>query len=90
METEGDDLLPHSDEAEGLLAHLAALVTARGPGPLVSNAILEPESRYFPDDFTPAPAGVRALARRLLGYAGLGNLAAGWAEKRARARRVSK
>lgn len=69
MSTSDADLLPHPDETEGLLAHLASIVAARGQGPLVASAILSPEPRYFPDTFAATAAGVHTLACRLLAYA---------------------
>src|SRR6185437_16805516 len=67
-------MLPRPEEADELIAHLAALVAARGPGPLVSGVIVEPTSRYFPDPWSPTMEGVERLARRLLVYAGLADL----------------
>jgi hypothetical protein len=69
-------LLPPPDEVEWLLDSLTRLVAARGPGPLVSNAILEPMTTYFPDRWTGTPRAVEILAKRLLGYVGIDHIEA--------------
>src|SRR4051812_30341964 len=64
-------MLPPQDDRRWLLDEMAALVTARGAGPLTTNLLLEPSPRYFPDRWGGGEASVRRLVRRLCGYAGI-------------------
>jgi hypothetical protein len=64
-------MLPPQDDRRWLLAELAALVTARGPGPLATGTLVEPDARHFPDRWGGGEASVRRLVRRLCAYAGL-------------------
>jgi hypothetical protein len=66
--------LPGEDRREWLLDRLADLCEWRGYAPLVTAPLLEPSDRFFPDRWTDTPASVARLARRLLAYAGLGDL----------------
>lgn len=68
--------LPKVPEQEWLLTKLAELVAQRGAEPFLKAPLLEPTSTFFPDDFTPTPSGIRTLAERILGYAGLSELRA--------------
>ncbi len=67
-----DDMrLPKGEELEYLLDGLGNLIRRRGLEPLLSNPILLPESRYFPDRAGSGPVAARSLLRRLMSYAGL-------------------
>ncbi|MBA2538329.1 MAG: hypothetical protein H0V17_01735 [Deltaproteobacteria bacterium] len=68
-------MLPAPLEREWLWAALETLVEARGEQMLLTAPILVPDDRCFPDRWTPDSAGVAAIAKRLLGYAGIGHLA---------------
>lgn len=72
-EPEDDDeiLLPPPDARVWLLEQLAALVKARGVGPLAGNPLVEPTEDFFPDPWAGGEPSVRRLARRLLRYAGV-------------------
>lgn len=75
--TERDDdglMLPPLDERRWLVEQLAALVKARGPAPLLVYPLLEPSAKFFPDRWAGGEQSLRRLTRRLLGYAGLGDL----------------
>ena len=67
-------LLPAPLEREWLAAALETLIAARGEETFLTAPLLFPEDRFFPDRFTPDAPGVAALAKRLLGYAGLSHL----------------
>lgn len=64
-------MLPPQDDRRWLLDELAALVAARGPGPLATATLVEPDARHFPDRWGGGEASVRRLVRRLCAYAGL-------------------
>lgn len=66
--------LPSPEERDELLRALKGLVEARGHLPLVASHLLEPSPAYFPDAWRPDEDGAANVARRLLGYAGLGHL----------------
>jgi hypothetical protein len=66
--------LPSGDEQEYLLEGLAVLIDKRGHGPFVAGPLIEPDDRFFPDRWQPDGAGVKALTKRLLRYAGLSKL----------------
>lgn len=68
--------LPEDSEQEWLLSELTTLIDQRGAGPFLRAPILEPSSAFFPDRFTADVEGVRTLADRILGYAGLTELRA--------------
>lgn len=72
-EGEEDDeiLLPPPPARAWLLEQVAALVEARGIGPLANNPLLEPTESFFPDPWGGGEPSVRRLARRLLRYAGV-------------------
>lgn len=72
----GDDddddlLLPPAPARAWLLEQLAALVKARGVGPLVSAPLIEPIPEFFPDPWAGGEPSVVRLAKRLLRYAGI-------------------
>ena len=66
--------LPSDEEQDWLLGRLAALIARRGYESFVTAPILEPTDQYFPDAISLDARGVYILARRLLRYAGLGEL----------------
>jgi hypothetical protein len=66
--------LPAPLEREWLWAALETLVEARGEEPFLRAPIVLPDDRFFPDRWSADEHGVARLARRLLGYAGLGHL----------------
>src|SRR5262245_11513503 len=68
------DLLPTPEVRDWLLTELAGLIARRGFATFVSSPIVTPIPRCFPDPYRPDARGVRTVARRLLGYAGLGAL----------------
>lgn len=68
---EDDLLLPPAPARAWLLEQLAALVKARGVGPLATAPLVEPTPEFFPDPWAGGEASVRRLARRLLRYAGI-------------------
>lgn len=68
------ELVPEAEECEHLLAELASLIASSGADTLLEAPIIEPSDRWFPDPWTPDVAGVERLLRRVLAYAGLGEL----------------
>jgi len=66
--------LPSPLAREWLAAALETLIASRGEETFVSSPLLLPDDSFFPDRWTPDAAGVAALAKRLLGYAGLAHL----------------
>lgn len=68
---EDEVLLPPPEARAWLLEQLAALVTARGVGALLTAPLIEPIPEYFPDPWAGGEPSVRRLARRLLRYAGI-------------------
>ncbi|MBI5545165.1 MAG: hypothetical protein HY901_14845 [Deltaproteobacteria bacterium] len=68
-----EPLISQEDEA-WLVDALALLVQRQGAAPLLSNPLLEPSNRFFPDRWEPSERGVLVLAKRLLIYAGLESL----------------
>ena len=66
--------LPDPLEREWLMAALETLIEARGEAPVLSAPLLFADARSFPDPWSPDADGVAALARRLLGHAGLAHL----------------
>jgi hypothetical protein len=67
-------MLPAPLEREWLWAALQTLIDKRGEQTFLTAPIVLPNDRWFPDRWTPDEAGVAALAKRLLGYAGLEHL----------------
>jgi hypothetical protein len=63
--------LPSPEVREGLLDALKALLERKGVERFVRAPLVEAAPRFFPDPWTPDLDGVRALALRLLAYAGL-------------------
>jgi hypothetical protein len=59
------------EEQDWLLQALVRLAAQRGAAPLLSNPLLEPSDRFFPDGWEASKRGVCVLAKRLLDYAGL-------------------
>jgi hypothetical protein len=68
------DQVPGNDEQQRLLEAIDELIEARGPAAYLASPILLPETRFFPDPFSPDVGGVYLLARRLMAYAGLAGL----------------
>ena len=67
-------MLPAPLEREWLWAALQTLIEARGEEQFLTAPIVLPTDEHFPDRWTPDEDGVARLAKRLLGYAGLGHL----------------
>lgn len=63
--------LPSAERQDRLLAALGRLVALRGYQTLVHAPTLEPNARYFPDEWPGTVRGVRMLIRRLMHYAEL-------------------
>ncbi len=63
------------EDRERWLERMREHVERFGPTTYLAAPIVEPNDRFFPDRYTPDLRGVRTVARRLLGYAGLGDLA---------------
>jgi len=68
------ELLPDTSEQTELITRLAAVIAAAGYEHFVSTPILLPDSKFFPDRWTADSAGVHRLTKRLLQYAGVGDL----------------
>lgn len=66
--------LPAPLEREWLWAALQTLIEARGEEAFLTAPLVLPNDEFFPDRWTPDEDGVARLAKRLLGYAGLGQL----------------
>jgi hypothetical protein len=66
--------LPAPLEREWLWAALQTLIESRGEEPFLRAPILLPTDEWFPDRWSADEHGVGRLAKRLLGYAGLGQL----------------
>ncbi|MBV1859410.1 MAG: hypothetical protein KUG77_13440, partial [Nannocystaceae bacterium] len=67
-------LLPEESEQAWLLEQTATLIEQAGWELYLTQVLLRPDAKHFPDRWTPDVFGVRRLARRLLLYAGLGSL----------------
>ena len=68
-------MLPLPLEREWLWAALQTLVDARGEQQLLEAPVVLPTDEWFPDCWTADEHGVTRLAKRLLGYAGIGHYA---------------
>ena len=66
--------LPGEEEREWLLDGLAELVRKAGLAPFVAAPILDTTRRFLPEPYSPTLPAVDRLTRRLMQYAGLGNL----------------
>lgn len=66
--------LPDHIEQAWLIENLAALVEARSRDPFVSMPLVLPEPGFFPDPWSFDHQGLDRLVRRLMQYAGLGDL----------------
>jgi len=66
--------LPTPLEREWLWAALQTLIDVRGEQTFLAAPIVLPNDEFFPDRWSPDEHGVARLAKRLLGYAGLGHL----------------
>jgi hypothetical protein len=64
------DLLPPPQERDAILDALAAAIVASGFEAFVAAPLLEPSARFFPEPWERSARGARALALRLLRYAG--------------------
>ena len=63
--------VPPADDREWLTEALADLVKKRSTEPLLQGALVLPDPTYFPDPWTPTPAGAEAMLRRLMKFAQL-------------------
>jgi hypothetical protein len=68
------DHLPPPAERESLLGALADLVAQAGADTLLTAPLVTADARCFPEPWSPTGGGAWLLARRLLVYAGLGEL----------------
>lgn len=66
--------LPPGPERVALFVETAALIERAGLTTYVAAPLVEPSERWFPDEWTPDERGVERLARRVFGYAGLGDV----------------
>ena len=66
--------LPLEEEQDWLLREMAGLIAARGYEPFVCAPIVRPTPEYFPDPVRSLPEALDRVTRRLLEYAGLGEL----------------
>jgi len=66
--------LPDPVEQAWLIENLATLVEARSRDPFVSMPLVLPEPAFFPDPWSFDHRGLDRLVRRLMQYAGLGDL----------------
>jgi hypothetical protein len=66
--------LPDEAEQEYLLLGLAKLIKQRGADTFLGAPLLLPEPEFWPDPVEPRGHGVAVLLRRLLSYAGMGEL----------------
>lgn len=67
-------MLPDPEEREWLIQALGHLVTRRGTEPFLGMPLVEPNRKHFPDPWSFSHQGLDRVIRRLLQYAGLGNL----------------
>jgi len=67
--------LPPPAEQAYLLREMSSLLQAKGFERFVSAPLLEPRPEHFPDRWRPDALGVERVARRLLEYAGMPDLA---------------
>jgi hypothetical protein len=66
--------LPTDEDQEWLLRELAELIRVRGIDPFVASPIVQPTPEFFPDPVESPEAALDRITRRLLQYAGLGDL----------------
>jgi hypothetical protein len=66
--------LPTDKDQEWLLHELAELIRARGSDAFLRSPIVRPTSAFFPDRVDSLPAALDRITRRLLQYAGVGQL----------------
>lgn len=64
---------PSWEQHVGAVDELAALIARAGVGPFVAAPLLEPNDRYFPDEWHGDESSLARLAKRFLEYAGLGS-----------------
>lgn len=62
------------ESREWLLGALSGLVDTKGEHRFLNAPLLEPTSRFFPDEWEPSIRGVEVVLKRLLMYAGLEDL----------------
>lgn len=67
-------MLPDPEEREWLIQALGHLVTRRGSEPFLAMPLVEPDRKHFPDPWSFSHQGLDRVTRRLLQYAGLGQL----------------
>ncbi|MEJ2721093.1 MAG: SoxR reducing system RseC family protein [bacterium] len=66
--------LPTSEEQTWLVSRLAELIEKQGAEQFIDMPVVEPTREYFPDAWTFSHEGLDRVVRRLMQYAGLGNL----------------
>jgi hypothetical protein len=66
--------LPTSEERDWLVSRLAELIASQGRAQFIEMPILQPTRQFFPDPWTFSHEGLDRLVRRLMQYAGLGDL----------------
>src|SRR5262245_36267634 len=66
--------LPTVEERAWLLTRLSELIARRGKEPFLDRPLVEPTPEFFPDPWTFNHRGLDRLTRRLMQYAGLGQL----------------
>jgi hypothetical protein len=67
-------LLPGDEQRAAILNGLAELIAGGSFERFVASPLVEPHKRFFPDPWEASARGVRALALRLLHYAGIDEL----------------
>src|SRR5688572_1474815 len=63
--------MPTDEEREWIVAETAKLVERAGLERYIAHALVEPNDRWFPDEWHPDHNGVRKLAERVFQHAGL-------------------
>lgn len=73
--TVASEHLPDDEEQDWVVDQLRVLVSRCGRERLLEAPLLEPSPAYFPDPWSPDILGAIGILRRLMDYAGLGDLA---------------